>query len=280
MGNITLLLAVALAGCMVEDLQTDEPETSTVEEAVTTSNRLASNRLASNRLASNRLASNSLGAAALTSSTLIESADGREVFSYIVKCALPAGKSVAVRDSLGTRYTFAGEIGLAPTWQTTTPTVSERRWVTACLLARTNYYGVAVQLSMRGAHTALATASTELRTYTVPEGAFYGDLFDPNGQTWFACGTNRWTSTLAADAQRTCTISEDGVTTMCGFAYAFFCGSNYDTEHAKACTGSAAPWASCDGAGVTYPEVISIYLPQETDQLATTAAATTTLKSR
>jgi hypothetical protein len=277
MGNITLLLAVVLAGCMVEDLQTDEPQTSTVEEAVTASNRLASNRLASNRLASNRLASNSLGAAALTSTTLIDSADGREVFSYIVKCALPTGKSVTLKDSLGTRYTFAGEVGLAPTWQTTTPTASERRWVTACLLARTNYYGVSVQLSMRGAHPALATTSSERSTYVVPEGAFYGDLFDPNGQTWFACGTNRWTSTLAVDAQRTCTISEDGVTTMCGFTYAYFCGTYYDATHAKACTGSAAPWSSCDGEGVTYDEVISIYLPDENEQLTTSSA---TLKSR
>jgi hypothetical protein len=85
-----LVLSVALAGCAVDGLdELESVELSEEEQAVRASNRLASNRLASNRLASNRLASNSLGAAALTSSALIETADGREVFSYIVKCALP-----------------------------------------------------------------------------------------------------------------------------------------------------------------------------------------------
>jgi hypothetical protein len=258
MGKIWLVVTLALAGCVVDEL--DAVETSSVEEELTASNRLASNRLASNRLASNRLASNSLGAAALSASSLIDSADGREVFSYIVSCALPTGKSVTVSDSLGTSYTFAGEIGLAPAWQTTQPTVAERRWVTACLLARTNYYGVPVQISMRGSNAALATTTLETSTYKIAEGAFYGDLFDPNGQTWFACGTKKWTSTLAADAQRTCTISQDGQTTMCGFTYAYFCGSSYDSKHPAAC-GAKPPWTNCKGSGATYGEVISIYLP-------------------
>src|SRR5215218_2363759 len=120
MRNTWFVLTLALAGCVV-----DEVETSTDEAALTASNRLASNRLASNRLASNRLASNSLGAAALTSGALIETADGRDVFSYIVSCALPTGKSVTVQDSTGASYTYGGEIGLAARWQTTTPTVSE-----------------------------------------------------------------------------------------------------------------------------------------------------------
>jgi hypothetical protein len=254
MRNTWFVLTLALAGCVIEEI-----ETSTDEAALTAGNRLASNRLASNRLASNRLASNSLGAAALTSSALIETADGREVFSYIVSCALPTGKSVTVHDSSGTSYTYAGEIGLAPRWQTTTPTVSERRWVTACLLARTNYYGVPVQISMRGANNALATTANEVGTFNVVEGAFYGDLFDTAEQTWFACGSKQWSATLASDAQRTCTISEDGLTTMCGFTYTHFCGSAFDAVHPAACNGKA-PWKKCSGSDTTYDEVISIYL--------------------
>ena len=259
MGKTWLLLTLVMAGCVV-DVGDDEPATSTTEEALTASNRLASNRLASNRLASNRLASNSLGAAALTAGTLIETVEGRDVFSYIVACALPAGQSVTVKDSKKTPYTFSGEIGLAPTWLTSTPTVSQRRWVTACLLARTNYYGVPVQISMRGANAVLATSTTELGTFKFAEGAFYGDLFDPVHQTWFACGTRYWNSDVAADAQRTCTISQDGVTTMCGFTYAFFCGAAYDASHLPSCAGKP-PWTNCTGGATTYPEVISIYLP-------------------
>jgi len=259
MQKIGLLITLGLAGCLTGGLDSEDPGTSTVEEAVTTANRLASNRLASNRLASNRLASNSLSAAALTSSSLIETADGREVFSYIVKCALPSTKSVTVTDSHGTSYAFAGEIGLAPAWQTTTPTVSERRWVTACVLARTNYYGVTVQLSMRGSHPALATNSAETAAFPAAEGAFYGDLFNPIGQTWFACGSKKWTTAALADAQRSCTVSPDGVTTMCGFTYTYLCGSAYDVTHSSACA-QKIPWTNCKGAGVTYPETITIFL--------------------
>ena len=69
-------------------------------EAAVTRNRLASNRLASNRLASNRLASNRLASNALSSTRLettlattelLATADGREVYSYIISCALPQG---------------------------------------------------------------------------------------------------------------------------------------------------------------------------------------------
>ena len=255
MGNLKLAALLALAGCAV-DL-----DTSTDEEALTASNRLASNRLATNRLATNRLATNGLAQAALTSSTLIETADGRDVFSYVVGCALPTGSSITVQDSYGTSYTFPGLIGLAPEWATTTPTVSERRWVTACLLARVNYYGVSVMISMRGANAALATTRTEETTYKVAEGAFYGDLFDTAGQTEFACGSKKWTSTLAQDAKRTCTISQDGVTTMCGFTYQHFCGSYYDPSTPNACTNpTKAPWGNCAGGGRTWAEVITIFL--------------------
>ena len=60
-------------------------------------NRLATNRLATNRLATNRLATNRLATNALSSSTLeasqaslemLSTADGRELFSYLVSCAL------------------------------------------------------------------------------------------------------------------------------------------------------------------------------------------------
>ena len=257
-----LVLSVALAGCAVDGLdELESVELSEEEQAVRASNRLASNRLASNRLASNRLASNSLGAAALTSSALIETADGREVFSYIVNCALPENQSLSVADSAGTSYEFTGEIGLAPNWATNTPTVAERRWVTACLLARTNYYGVPVQISMRGSHAALSATHGETSVFNVAEGAFYGDLFDDREQSWFACGSKRYTTALAADAQRTCTISQNGVTTMCGFTYTHFCGTALDPSHPAACGNSKTPWTTCSGGGESWSEVITIFLP-------------------
>src|SRR5688500_7432400 len=57
------------------------------------SNRLASNRLASNRLASNRLASNRLASNSLTAD-ILETEAGRDVYSYIISCALPEGMTI------------------------------------------------------------------------------------------------------------------------------------------------------------------------------------------
>jgi hypothetical protein len=233
---------VLIGGCALD------VDTSTKSSEVESGNRLASNRLASNRLASNRLASNSLGAAALSSGSLIETEEGRDVFSYIVSCALPSGSSVTVQDSGGTPYTFGGLIGLAPAWATTTPTVSERRWVTACVLARTNYYGVPVDISMRGSAPALATTAEEEAAFPAAEGAFYGDLFDSEAQAWYACGA----TTTAIEPLRLCTISEDGTSTMCGFTYASLCSS--------ACSASQGTWSGCAAGSGSYAEVITTYL--------------------
>ena len=233
-----------MAGCAVD---VGDVDTAVTDQAITSSNRLASNRLASNRLASNRLASNSLGAAALSSGALVDTADGREVLSYIVSCALPTGESVTVQDSTGTSHHFNGSLGLAPSWATQVPSVEDRRWVTACLLARTNYYGVSVQLSMRGASDALATNAGEEQAYARLEGAFYGDLFDANAQSWFACGANN----EPINDLRLCTISADGATTQCGFTYTNLCPSSCDGD---------APYTNCSGNSSSWSEVISVFL--------------------
>src|SRR5689334_17527354 len=92
----TSLLLVALAGsaCTVD---MTEPSTSSTEQFAKSHNRLAANRLAANRLAANRLAANRLAANSLNglvalqdTSQILESEDGREVYSYLTSCALPA----------------------------------------------------------------------------------------------------------------------------------------------------------------------------------------------
>jgi hypothetical protein len=59
-----------------------------------------------------------------------------------------------------------------------------QRWVSACVLARTNAYGVHVQISMRApsdapqaVKDALAVSTTERSTFTLREGAYYGNIF-------------------------------------------------------------------------------------------------------
>src|SRR5687768_211766 len=116
--------------------------------AAVTHNRLASNRLASNRLASNRLASNRLASNALSStkleanmaaSEILATEDGREVYAYLISCALPAGTSIqaAVPGAADSLYctdgtcTFHGSMGLADYWVDHKLNPQGQRWVSA-----------------------------------------------------------------------------------------------------------------------------------------------------
>src|SRR5690242_19876708 len=109
MRNLAFTFAVLTLGACVVD--GDQPNESETQSDVTSTNKLAANKLAANKLAANKLAANKLSASALPSNTtLVDSADGREVLSYVVSCALTSAQSVTVRATDGTLYTFTGQI--------------------------------------------------------------------------------------------------------------------------------------------------------------------------
>jgi hypothetical protein len=257
-----LVLIAAFAGCAVDG---DSEEYEETESAVMSANRLAGNKLQASKVAGSKLGAGAMSAAVLSQSELARTADGRDVLSYIVSCALPDGAQTSATVG-GVRYTFAGSIGLAAGWATRIPTVSERRWVTACVLARTNLYGVSVQLSMRGSHEALAGSLAETLGYLLVEGAFYGDLFDPTGPQLYACQTEIRDLDLALSTQelRACAMpAADHQTTLCGFTYAGKCGV-VDLTLAPACNSLLFPYKNCRaGQAVNAPifsEVITISL--------------------
>jgi uncharacterized repeat protein (TIGR01451 family) len=73
---------------------------------------------------------------------------------------------------------YPGILGLAPEWGTGPLGEAHQELVSACMAARTNYYGVAVDFSLRGPASPIASpSSAELGAYPSIEGAFWGDLF-------------------------------------------------------------------------------------------------------
>lgn len=250
--TLTVCLTAALAGGCLLETEDGAEALSETDSAVVTSNRLAVNRLAVNRLAVNRLAVNRLAVNSLEAQAVMSTPEGRDVMSYVVGCAIPNGQSVTLADSTGVQYTLPGLVGLAPAWATRAPTVSEQRWVTACLLARTNVNGVPVNISMRhDTNVALVTSAAERTQYSKVEGAFYGNLFAAT-PTWFACSNRTWTQLVGTF--RACALSANGITTDCGFTYTGTCSST------ATCSDKTAPFGSCKGQGVTYSEVITINL--------------------
>ena len=254
------LTALLLAGCVLDEAES--LEYSEEESEILGSNKLSANKLSANKLSANKLSANKLSANSLDTQNLLSTADGREFMSYVVSCALPSGQTLTAQDSSGTSYTFAGAHNLAPAWATRAPTISERRWVTACLLARTNVFGVAVNISMRhDTNLALLSTTTERNTYSKPEGAFYGDIFATTPQL-FACGNRTWT-TYQPSTFRACALSSNGIESDCSFTYTGACTAS------TTCTDRTAPFGACKGNGVSYSEVITIFLTSTQQQGAT-----------
>jgi len=230
-----------------------------VSQNAGTHNRLASNRLASNRLASNRLASNRLASNRLASNRLVanpetaeilETEEGRDVYSYIVSCALAENTTIEA-DVPGaadtappeTQYTcanehctFPGSLTLATRWEDHKLDKRGQGWVSACLFARVNANDTAEAISLRGDNPGLIVSQDEMELYTAEEGAFYGNLFidDPDPShppEWYAC-RGEAKAACPGDtgcgglANRDCAQENPANPgfTMCGFKYAGDCG--------------------------------------------------------
>jgi hypothetical protein len=107
--------------------------------------------------------------------------EGRGLLKYLVRCALDAD-TVADLNLPGEKFTYMGGAGLAPEWAARALTLTEQRWVSACLYALTNKLGKSVRIDLRGTHPKISQATDteeEKRTYPLHEGGFFGNLFQP-----------------------------------------------------------------------------------------------------
>lgn len=214
------------------------------------------------------LAGGSLTSHAAVKSGLIQSQDGRQLLGYIAKCALGWDDKLNVSYQ-GSTYHFEGGVGLASNWKDGALTASEKRWVSACLLAHANAFGIQVPLSLRGDHPALATTPEEVVQYPVEEGAFYGDLFEESGSAaMFACPGLGFKDACEAESNewldvRVCAMGAGSVS-ECGF---YVPGDCYDfaTPSPGACSeiegdGYGACRPTMDPDEPAYAEVITVYL--------------------
>jgi hypothetical protein len=246
------VLAIAIASVLPACLLGDEEPLSSGSQSVTGWNRLAGNRLAGNRLAGNRLAGNRLAGNSLSSTRLVALAEtaamlndeeGREVYSYMVSCALPYPMTIEAEvpgapDTAppDTNYTctgghcvFDGNLGLAPEWVDKKLDKAGEGWISACLFARVNAFVTAEEISLRGRNPALTVSEEEADDYSLEEGGFYGNIFD-NGKgepEWYACrGEGQAAGEGGGLALRDCTEENPDKPgyTMCGFHYAGDCG--------------------------------------------------------
>lgn len=165
----------------------------------------------------------------VSQSPLIATENGRKVLEYTIECALPEG-ATAFADTENGRVTFAGGMGIAPLWTEKPLTTTQRSAVSACLLARTNAFGVSVQISLRSQSEqlrdlpAFQADAEERARFGIWEGRFFGDILSDPPQA-FACRGDISNEVEAAlrNMRRVCTLPVDALAngspaySQCGF---------------------------------------------------------------
>ncbi|MGE0396859.1 MAG: hypothetical protein AB7T06_09095 [Kofleriaceae bacterium] len=248
--KLAITVVLVLTGCVIDEEQAED--LSTESSDLLSSNRIALNGITLNRSEMVAAAAGSLASAPTRVPSLFSTSEGRERFAYMVSCSLKSDKTITATVA-GVTYTYAGSVGLADDWATKALPPKTYGWVSACMLARTNYFGISVAISLRG--PGISTAGSEKDAFTVLEGAFWGDLFSPNGKL-YACPSplklsGSTTSTLPL---RECTVSLDGATTKCGFIYGGDCSTICGRDAAS------GGYKDCKAGGIKGAAVASVFL--------------------
>ena len=184
------VLLVSACGDSRGDQQNADGEGGVVREEILTMNALTMNALTMNALTMNALTMNALTMNALDPSALAAVVDptatgalARELLKYVVSCAFDDTQTFDFTWTDGSNVvhneSYWGSLALDSKWSKHPLSVTGQEWVSACVLARVNWYGVSVPLSARGSLGGLKkeTDSPELATYTREEGAFWGNIF-------------------------------------------------------------------------------------------------------
>jgi hypothetical protein len=177
--------------------QLDEFETVMSSQAMTTGNGLSSiNGLSSaNGLSSVNGLSSANGLSSVNGLRdgvgLMASSSGRATLSYLIKCALPAGKRITKKDQNGNSHTFSGSVGVAPAWENGACNDQCQRWISACMLAHVNATGTSLPIwfvadPSRQPQIGWSRSST----YPNQEGSFFGNLFTNPPQAFYCGGRN------------------------------------------------------------------------------------------
>jgi hypothetical protein len=181
---IVVLGGLAASGCIASpDEEVSLSDGPSLHSDALTQNALTQNALTQNALTQNALTQNALTQNALTQNALTQNAlddpNARELFTYIVSCALPDGQDLQYTDNEGVTHTFEGSLGLAPDWGKPHGRCNEtcQQWISGCVLSRLDYLGQHVDISIRGQNRALATTWHERHTFTQREATYYGNIF-------------------------------------------------------------------------------------------------------
>jgi hypothetical protein len=175
-----------------------------------------------------------------------------DLLNYTVSCALNTDQSVTIQVS-GQPVVLNGSLGLTPNWARQRIAAADQERVSACLAARLNFFGVHVEISIRG-HALPHPSAEELADYTLQEGAYWGNIFKDDEPELFAC-TNKSNLANSYASLRFCSNGfpvPDGSTISCGLLRNVGSCDNWCTEDAH-----QAQFNACG----RWQQVLSVFLP-------------------
>jgi hypothetical protein len=256
---IAALLAMGGVGCGPADESMGMPEESLgsqeQEEGGIITNGIINTGLSVSGITTNGLLGNGLTNTTLASaafgSWFEQNLDRAPAFmEYAVRCAVPEGQTrTYTRAGTSTTYTWAGGLGLAPSWASgSAATLVEQQVVSACLAAHTNKFGVHITLAMMGTNSqgvALTVTAADQSTYSEPEACFFGNVFTTTGTLYAA--NDRKALKMAESTPRACGLSSRAISTDCQPINHVGSCSSYCTKDP---TGTY--YTSCTYNGVTY----------------------------
>lgn len=180
----------------------------------------------------------------------LTSVEKRTLLKFISECALRKDQVLASRDD-GVLFEYYGSLGLAPRWDghPSSLTISEQRWISACVLARANYFGTPVPINLRtptGSPLQLPVSPQEKENFPYFEGAFFGNIFDGDPKKYACMGDAP--QKILVEKNRICALpalnNQPGKRNACGYYV----------------TGSCSDPLSFARDGNHYTEVIQIWL--------------------
>jgi hypothetical protein len=173
-----------------------------------------------------------------------EAESGNRALAYLARCALAADQHI---EADGER--LAGGLGLAASFGQRELGITEQRAVSGCLMALTNAAGQHIEVSLRSQRHE-APAIDEQLAFSVPEGAYFGNVFSQPSQM-FVCGGSD--AALIAEGRLCAVADAPGASTACGFTYVGAC--------ADVCTNrdETGAYRSCEANGTRYDEPMTVF---------------------
>jgi hypothetical protein len=159
----------------------------------------------------------------------------RHILKDLMECALRDDQSVMDQEN-GAVYT--GQVGLAEEWGSRALFDRERRWVSACMIQRLNYFGISVPILLEGDTAPIAVDPVLRQSYPFAESTAWGDIFKGSAgdfawicteeDVWSICPKDLgepWVDTRVCDGVQDCGIAFAG---RCSDACTLTAGGYWD----------------------------------------------------